>query len=190
MTELYLKNMVCDRCILVVREEVEKLGLRGADINLGLVKLPVVTEEQQKLLEARLLAHGFEVLDCSKLRLIERVKSEIIRKIHHSEYLQLNVAWSDYLADKFSMEYNSLSFLFSTIEGNTIEQYIIHQKIERVKELLFYDEFNLSEISYRLGYSSLQHLSMQFKKITGKTPSKFKAEQNIEKSRKSLDAIL
>ncbi len=190
MTELYLKNMVCDRCILVVREELERHGIRDYEISLGLVKLPEITEGQRKQLESKLLEHGFEVLDSSKLRLVERVKCEIIQKIHHSEYLELSVAWSDHLADKFLMEYNSLSFLFSSIEGNTIEQYIIHQKIERVKELLFYDEYNLSEISYRLGYSSLQHLSMQFKKITGKTPSKFKAERNIEKSRKSIDSIL
>jgi len=182
--------MVCDRCILVVREELEKLGLKGFEVRLGVVKLPEITEEQQSRLEDNLRAHGFEILDCTKLQLIERVKNEIIRKIHHSDYLELTVAWSDYLSDKFSHEYNSLSYLFSSIEGNTIEQYIIRQKIERVKELLFYDELNLSEISYRLGYSSLQHLSTQFKKITGKTPSKFKAESNIEKSRKSLDSIL
>ncbi|HEY1024954.1 MAG TPA: AraC family transcriptional regulator [Sphingobacteriaceae bacterium] len=189
MTELYIKNMVCRRCVLVVKEELQKLGIEVIDAEMGLVRVGEIDEQTRRSLVANLGSHGFELLDSERMRQIERIKNTIISNIHHSDRLELKVNWSDLLSDQLNMEYTGLSVLFSSVEGITIEQYIIRQKIERVKELLFYDELNLNEISYKLGYSSVQHLSSQFKKITGQTPSKFKTGRNIEKVRKPLDNI-
>lgn len=191
MIELYIKNMVCQRCILVVRQELVKLGLEPVMVDLGSVKLTEgLSEAIKSELSARLRSQGFELLDDAKTRLIERIKNIIISKIHHEEILDIKVNWSDLLVDQIHQDYNSLSTLFSTLEGITLEQYIIRQKIERVKELLFYDELNLSEISYKLGYSSVQHLSTQFKKITGETPSHYKKSRTGENSRKPLDSVV
>ena len=132
---------------------------------------------------------GFERIDDRKARLIESVKSKIIQMIHHSDKVNMKFNWSDVLAEELHYEYNYLSNLFSSVEGITLEQYIIRQKIEKVKELLFYDELSLSEIADRLDYSSVAHLSSQFKKVTGFTPSELKKSREIDQSRKPLDSI-
>lgn len=183
--------MVCDRCIFVVRNEFNKLGFQPMEVGLGIVKLEEELDNKKRVeISEILIAHGFELLDSDNSRLIERIKNSIISKIHHSENVDVKVNWSILLAEELNQDYHSLSSLFSSVEGITLEQYIIRQKIERVKELLFYDELTLSEISYKLGYSSVQHLSTQFKKITGQTPSQFKISRDLETKRRSLDSII
>ncbi len=191
MTELHIKNMVCDRCIFVVRNEFKKLGFQPTEVGLGIAKLEEELDNKKRVeISEILIAHGFELLDSDNSRLIERIKNSIISKIHHSKRVDVKVNWSILLAEELNQDYHSLSSLFSSVEGITLEQYIIRQKIERVKELLFYDELTLSEISYKLGYSSVQHLSTQFKKITGQTPSQFKISRDLENKRRSLDSII
>lgn len=191
MTELYIKNMVCQRCILVVKDELEKLNLAPEKVELGYAVLNGTPDpETSARLAMALTAHGFELLDNSKTRLIESIKNLIINRIHHQETVDLKVNWSDLLADELHQDYNSLSTLFSSVEGVTLEQYIIRQKIERVKELLFYDELTLSEISYKVGYSSVQHLSTQFKKVTGQTPTQYKTSRSEANLRKPLDSVV
>lgn len=190
MKELHIKNMVCDRCIFVVREELMKLGLSHAEVGMGYVKLQNdIDVETKAVIAGKLGMHGFELLDTNKSRLVERMKNSIIRKIHHEEELDLKVNWSTYLAGELQQDYHSISALFSSVEGITLEQYIIRQKIERVKELLFYGELTLSEIAYKVGYSSVQHLSSQFKKVTGETPSQYKLSRQSKNPRKSLDSL-
>ena len=191
MTELYIKNMVCQRCILVVKDELAKLNLVPEKVELGYVVLEETPDaEKSARLSAALTTHGFELLDNSKTRLIESIKNLIIRRIHHHDTVDLKVNWSDLLAAELHQDYNSLSTLFSSVEGITLEQYIIRQKIERVKELLFYDELTLSEISYKVGYSSVQHLSTQFKKVTGQTPTQYKSSRSETNLRKPLDSVV
>jgi AraC family transcriptional regulator len=191
MTTFYIKNMVCNRCVQAVQKVFEKNNLHPANISLGEVTLTdeSVSGELLKQLDNELQALGFERIDDRKGRLIEGIKNKIIQLIHHTERVDRKHNWSTILADEFHYEYNYLSNLFSSVEGITLEQYIIRQKIERAKELLFYDEQNLSEIADRLGYSSVAHLSAQFKKITGLTPSELKKSRTIDKVRKPLDAI-
>jgi YesN/AraC family two-component response regulator len=191
MTTLHIKNMVCDRCKMVVNQELEKLGYHPEKVALGEVVLKEnnLTADQQKQIDDALMAVGFERIDDRKARLIEAVKNKIIQLIHHSDRINLKVNWSTLLADEVHHEYGYLSSLFSSMEGITLEQYIIRQKIERVKELLFYDELSLSEIADRLGYSSVAHLSGQFKKITGLTPSELKKSRKIDQARKPLDSV-
>ncbi len=186
--ELYIKNMVCDRCIMVVRDELDKLKLSYKNIQLGEVELAdAPTTEVIEVFRERLSALGFELLDDRKSALINQIKSIIIKLIHNSEHEELNKKISVLLAEKLGKEYHYLSGLFSSIEGVTIERYIILQRIERAKELLIYDEMTLNEISYALGYSSVQHLSLQFKKVTGMTPTEFR---NLsDKKRKPLDQV-
>lgn len=186
---IYIKNMVCNRCIKVVREEFEKLGLVIKNIQLGEVE---VLNDESKLdiqkINDVLAENGFELLDNKNSKLIEKIKIliiDLIRTVDSGK--DINVNFSDYLADKTGLNYHYLSTLFSSLEGLTIEKYIIHQKIEKVKELLVYDELTLSEIAFRLDYSSVQHLSNQFKKVTGLTPSYFKTLKF--KNRKTLDSI-
>ena len=183
--------MVCQRCILVVKDELEKLNLAPAKVELGYAVLNGTPDpETSARLAMALTAHGFELLDNSKTRLIESIKNLIINRIHHQDTVDLKVNWSDLLADELHQDYNSLSTLFSSVEGVTLEQYIIRQKIERVKELLFYDELTLSEISYKVGYSSVQHLSTQFKKVTGQTPTQYKTSRSEANLRKPLDSVV
>jgi AraC family transcriptional regulator len=191
MTTFYIKNMVCNRCVLAVQQIFEKNNLHPAKISLGEVTLTdeSVSEEHLKQLDTQLNALGFERIDDRKGRLIEGMKNKIIQLIHHTHRVDRRRNWSTILADEFHYEYNHLSQLFSSVEGITLEQYIIRQKIERAKELLFYDEQNLSEIADRLGYSSVAHLSAQFKKITGLTPSELKKSRAIDTARKPLDSI-
>ncbi|MCJ8164272.1 helix-turn-helix domain-containing protein [Pontibacter sp. E15-1] len=187
-TKLYIKNMVCDRCKRVVKEELEKLGYTVPHVGLGEAEV-ASSGKAADLVELRevLLANGFELLDDRKTKLIEQVKLALIQLVHQDEAAELKVNISDYIAEKVGTEYHSLSALFSSVEGITIEKYLILQRIERVKELLAYNELSLKEIAYRLGYSSVAHLSNQFKKITGLTPSHFK--QLKAEKRKNIDKV-
>lgn len=183
--------MVCNRCIMVVKQELERQGLHPEKVALGevTIKEDNLSDAQQDKLDSALVDLGFERIDDRKARLIEAIKNKIIQMIHHSNKVDLKFNWSDVLAEEMHYEYNYLSNLFSSVEWVTLEQYIIRQKIEKVKELLFYDELNLSEIADKLGYSSVAHLSGQFKKITGFTPSEMKKSRNIDQNRKPLDSI-
>lgn len=186
---LYVKNMVCGRCIRVVREELEKLGLRIQRIDLGEVEIVNGKAIDLKSVKSVLEKNGFELIEDKRGRIIERIKLAILKLVQHDHSVSpLNVNYSDYLADELGHDYHSLSSLFSSVENVTIEQYIILQKIERVKELLKYGELTVSEIACTMGYSSVQHLSNQFKKVTGLTPSHFK---DLKQShRKPLDKVI
>ncbi len=187
---LHIKNMVCNRCIKVVREELEKLGYTIEKIELGEV---VITSTKKKFqldkIKTSLEENGFELIDSRNANIIERVKILMINFIHYnSTENQSDINLHDEIIKEAGLSYQYVSSLFSSMEGITIEKFIIHQKIEKVKELIVYDELTLSEIAYRLGYSSVQHLSNQFKKLTGLSPSYFKKLKS--KKRKSLDRIL
>ncbi|HRE51165.1 MAG TPA: AraC family transcriptional regulator [Flavitalea sp.] len=179
--------MVCSRCIMAVRNELDKLGLKLKDIRLGEATLErePAAEEKRKLEEA-LVTLGFQLIDDKKSRLIEKIKNIIIELVHHQDG-EIKTNLSELLSSKLHRDYNYLSNLFSEVEGSTIEKYYIAQKIEKVKELLVYDELSLSEIALRLNYSSVAYLSNQFKKVTGLTPSHFK--QVKENKRQSLDEV-
>ena len=172
--KLYIKYMVSLRCILMVKEELKKLGIKYVVVDLGVVEiLEDISHEQREQLKANLLKSGLELLDDKRSILIERIKNVIIEMIHYSEELP-KINYSDYISEKLGYDYTYLSNIFSEVKGITLQQYIIINRIEKVKELLLYDELNLTEISYRLQYSSVAHLSNQFKKITGLTPSFYK----------------
>ena len=185
--KLYIKNMVCNRCIMVVKQELENLGLNPIHVTMGeavLKKNPSVKKMQQ--LNSRLFQLGFEILDDQKQKQIEKIKSLLIRKVQSGD-VEEHFSISEYLSTALHKEYSYISRLFSEVEGITVEQFFILQKTEKVKELLVYGEQNLSEISFFLGYSSVAHLSAQFKKVTGLTPSQFKKIGST--NRKSLDSI-
>jgi AraC-like DNA-binding protein len=185
--KLYIKNMVCQRCKMAVRQELQKLGLQPLSVELGEVELEEAPDAAKtEEIEEALNAIGFELIDDKKSRVIEKIKSLVIELIHQSDE-QTRLKYSEYISNKLHYEYTYLSKLFSEVEGTTIEQYIIAQKIEKVKELLVYDELSLSEIAYKLGYSSVAHLSAQFKKVTGLTPSFFKSPGG--RQRKPLDEV-
>ena len=187
MSNLFIKNMVCNRCIMVVQNEMDKLGISVKHITLGEVLLEnELTEDQKKKIDSALTPLGFELIDDKKSRIIEKIKNSIIEIVHHKDNQAKNNL-SDLLTHELHQDYNYLSHLFSEIEGITIEKYFIAQKIERVKELLVYDELSLSEIAFQLNYSSVAYLSNQFKKVTGLTPSHFK-KVKAEK-RKPLDQV-
>ena len=172
--KLYVKYMVSQRCKMVVKEELEKLGLRHTVVDPGMVETrDDLTPEQREQLKAALLRSGLELMEDHRAILIEKIKNVIIEMIHYSDELP-NVNYSDYISEKVGYDYTYLSNMFSEVKGITIQHFIIMHKIEKVKELLLYDELNLTEISYRLHYSSVAHLSNQFKKITGLTPSYYK----------------
>jgi AraC family transcriptional regulator len=190
MTELFIKNMVCNRCIMVVRQELLYLGLEPLTVELGMVKLPGdVSQALRKKLGDNLKTVGFELLDNAKSKLLDQIKTVIIQSIHHTGPLEMTVNWSQLISSELNYEYKYLSSLFSSIEGMTIAHYIILQKIERVKELLSYQELSLTEIAYQLGYSSVQHLSLQFKKTTGQTPSQYVSSEMMKEQRNPLDSI-
>ena len=179
--------MVCNRCIMVVKSELEKFGLHPVTVILGEVELSEeISPDQKEELADRFKDLGFELIDDKKTRLIENIKTSILQQVHYSEE-PLKITFSEYLSEKFHQDYSSLSKLFSEVQGVTIEQYVITQKIEKVKELLVYDELSLSEIALQLNYSSVSHLSKQFKKVTGLTPTHFK--QVREKKRIPLDKL-
>ena len=179
--------MVCDRCKMVVKQEIEKLGLQVLSVSLGEIELIEYLNSEQKQHVKEVLENlGFSLIDDKKSRLIEQVKTIIIELVHHDNS-ELKINLSDYLSDRLHLDYNYISNLYSEVEGMTIEKYYIAQKIERVKELIVYDELTLSEIAFKLNYSSVAHLSSQFKKTTGLTPSYFK---NIKaEKRKPLDKV-
>ncbi|MGQ1784370.1 MULTISPECIES: helix-turn-helix domain-containing protein [unclassified Saccharicrinis] len=187
-TTLHIKNMVCKRCIKVVRDEFAKLDLIIEEIELGKVIVsPQLSNDKIEEVRQILDENGFELIDDKKSKLIDSIKTLIIEKIHYAENSFESINNSDYIAKELGFDYSYLSNLFSSVEGITIEKYIINQKIEKAKELLVYDELSLNEISYQLGYSSVQHLSNQFKKVTGLTPSHFKKLK--ENKRKPLDEV-
>ncbi len=180
--------MVCPRCITSVKNILSEMDIPLANIQLGKVILDIETSNINKqTLNNKLNAVGFELIDDNNSKIVSQVKSEIINYIHFSPNEIKKYNFSDYLEEKIGIPYSSLSRLFSSIEAQTIEKYVISQKIEKVKELIIYDELTLSEISYMLDYSSVQHLSKQFKTITGMTPTSFKKLEI--KNRKSLDKI-
>jgi len=186
--QLHIKNMVCDRCIMVVKQLFLDLNIDFHQIQLGQVELKQEPDAQQlEKIRSLLEQHGFELLDDKKSKIVEKIKTTIVSLIHGKEAEELNLKLSAILEEKLQTDYHYLSTLFSSVEGVTIERYTILQRIEKVKELLMYDEKSLSEIAYEMGYSSVQHLSQQFKKITGLTPSHFK--QLKENKRKPLDKI-
>jgi AraC-like DNA-binding protein len=185
--KLYIKYMVCIRCKMVVKSELEKLGLHYKKVDLGEVDIVgEITAQQHDQLKIGLLKSGLELMDDKKAVLIEKIKNVIIEMVHYADEPP-KINFSDYLSGKLNYDYSYLSNIFSEVTGITIEHYIIAHKIERVKELLLYDELSLSEISYRLNYSSVAHLSNQFKKVTGLTPSYFKALKH--KRLKSLNNV-
>jgi len=184
--KIYIKNMVCDRCVMVVRSELEKMGLQPVSVELGQVELAEdITEETKGSLGEVLEQLGFEIIDDKRSRIIEKIKSLIIQSVQ-KEAPERKINPSDYLSQQLHYDYNYLSTLFSEIEGVTIEKFLIKQKIEKAKELLVYDELSLSQIADYLGYSSVAHLSSQFKQVTGFTPSHFKT---IREKRKPIDKV-
>ena len=186
-TTLLVKNMVCNRCIKVVREELEKLGLDVESIELGEVKIAGENIPDDKIKQV-LEENGFELVEDKKAQLINKIKSLVIEVVHSEKIEDMNLKFSDYLSKQLGQDYQYLSTIFSSIEHVTIEHFIILQKIERAKELLKYNELTFSEIAYRLGYSSVQHLSNQFKKVTGLTASQFK--EITENQRKPIDKLI
>jgi len=186
--DIYIKNMVCSRCVMAVSEIFREAGFPNANVRLGKVSVDgAVDQEKLNLLNNKLNAVGFEIINDGKSRLIEQIKKLTIDFVYNKTKEELHVNFSDFLSDKLNLDYNYLSTLFSSVEGTTIEKHLIHLKIERVKELLVYDEKTLSEIAYEMGYSSVAHLSGQFKKVTGFTPSYFR--KLGEQKRKSIDTV-
>ena len=184
--KLYVKNMVCPRCITAVHQLLLAIKAVPVYVHLGEVLLhKPLSIQQHGQLESKLEELGFELLDDSRKQQIEKIKSIIIEHVHHK--MDEKFAFAEVLSKSLHKEYSLISRLFSETEGITIEQFVILQKIEKVKELLAYNEMNLNEISFALGYSSVAHLSAQFKKMTGLTPSQFKA-QGIH-LRKPLDSV-
>ena len=179
--------MVSLRCKMVVEQELQKIGVHCVRVDLGTIEVKEDISPPQKLeLEKNLEKYGLELLDDKRNILIEKIKAVIIEMVHYSEEMP-KVNYSDYISEKLGYDYTYLANTFSEVKGITIQQYIINHKIERVKELLLYGELNLTEISYKLHYSSVAHLSNQFKKNTGLTPSYFK---NLKKKKlKNLEDI-
>ena len=175
---LYIKNMVSLRCKMMVGEELTKMAIQYIDIDLGIVEIPVdITYNQRELLRENLLRSGLELLDDKKSILIDKIKNLIVIMIHYSDELP-QVKFSDYISKQIGYNYTYLANIFSEEKHISIRQYIINQKIEMVKELLLYNELNLTEISYKMHYSSVAHLSNQFKKITHLSPSMYKQQNN------------
>jgi YesN/AraC family two-component response regulator len=186
--EIYIKNMVCNRCIKVVTDIFQHAGIPTRSVRLGVVETgTAVSKEQTERLKAELEKEGFEWLDDKKMKLVEQVKKEILQLVHYGELDEMKENLSVYLSGKLNKDYHYLTQLFSSVESTSIEQYFILQKIEKVKEWLVYDEFTLSEMAFKLGYSSVAHLSAQFKKVTGLTPSQFR--QLKDHRRKPLDHV-
>ena len=181
--------MVCPRCIKVVKEDLERLGFNVVEIELGEVVLDRTPNDNELILIKEILENeGFELIEDHKGKLIDSIKTIIIGLIQNHNEIELEeVVYSTHLSRERNKDYNYLSSLFSKTEGMTIEHYIILQKIEKAKELLKYGELTLSEISYKLGYSSVQHLSRQFKQVTGLTATEFKA--NLRNLRKPIDNV-
>lgn len=185
--KLYIKNMVCSRCKMVVKSELETLGLYPISVELGEVEIQentIETLKEKLVVNLRLL--GFDLIDDKKSKTIDKIKTLIIDLVHHQN-IDLKTNLSEYLSNHLLQDYNSLSNLFSEVENTTIEKYFILQKIEKVKELLMYEELTLSEIAFQLNYSSVGYLSNQFKKITGFSPTYFK--QLKDRKRKQIEDL-
>jgi len=166
--------MVSQRCKMIVKDELKNLGIQFVSVDLGIIEInDDITQEQHDQLKKNLLKSGLELLEDKKAILILKIKNVIIEMIHYSEELP-KVNYSDHISEKLHLDYTYLSNIFSEVTGITIQHYIIINKIEKIKEFLLYDEYNLTEISYRLNYSSVAHLSNQFKKVTGLTPTFYK----------------
>ena len=178
--------MVCSRCKMVVKSELEKLGLQLLAVDLGEVEVTPISERQKSEIAEHLKGFGFELIDDKKSRLIDKIKTLIIELVHQQN-AQLNTNLSDYLSKQLTQDYSSLINLFSEVEDTTIEKYFINQKIEKVKELLLYDELTLNEIAFQMNYSSVAYLSNQFKKVTGFSPSHYK--QLKDKKRKQIEDL-
>jgi AraC-like DNA-binding protein len=187
--KLYIKYMVSIRCKMAVKSELDKLGLSYSGVELGEVDVNGdMTSPQTEQFRHALLRSGLELMDDKKAILIEKIKSVIIERVHYAEDLP-RTNFSDYISDKLKQPYTHLATLFSEVTGTTIEHYIILHKIEKVKELLLYDELTLTEISHKLHYSSVAHLSTQFKKITGLTPTFFK-NMKQHRTRNALEDLI
>jgi AraC-like DNA-binding protein len=185
--KLFIKNMVCDRCKMVVTSEFEKMGITPIKVALGEIELECeLTVPQYDILNNSFNKLGFEVIDNTNARTIDKIKTLIITMVHHSEE-EVKINYSKHIEENVGKDYTYLSNLFSDIEGLTIEKFIINQKIEKVKELLVYGELTLSEIAYKMGYKNVAYLSALFKRQTGLTPSHFKEIK--ENKRKSLDKV-
>ena len=183
---LEVKNMVCNRCIKVVKQTLDNNVVKYNKVTLGIVYLTKeISKDVLQKLNRDLKKEGFELIQSNDSKIINKVKTTIIEIIHQGKSKPISQNFSDFLENKIGMDYSNISRLFSDKEEKTVEQYIIEQKIERVKELLTYNELTLSQISYELDYSSPQHLSKQFKKVTGITPTQFKKTKN----RTKLDTI-
>ena len=182
-----IKNMVCNRCIMVVSQIFKETGIKVENVQLGKVTTKEeVNPDKLNQINEKLKNVGFEIINDSKRRLIEKIKTATIDYVYHYDG-ENKMNFSEYLIDRLNLDYPYLSTLFSSVEGTTIEKHLINLKIERVKELLVYDEKTLSEIAWELGYSSVAHLSGQFKKVTGFTPSYFK--KLGEQKRKSINDV-
>lgn len=184
---LYIKYMVSLRCKMKVKEELTNLGIKFTVVDLGIVEIPgEIKDEQLSQLSQTLKKSGFEILDSKKAIVVEKIKSIIIDVIHYADHQPL-LNYSNYISEKSGYDYTYLSNLFSEVKGITIQHYIILNKVEKIKELILYDELNLTEIAEKLHYSSVAHMSNQFKKITGLTPSFFK--QLKRKTRMNLENL-
>ena len=185
--DIHIKNMVCDRCVMVVSTIFKEAGIDNANVQLGKVTVEnPIDSEIFKQVDIRLKEVGFEIIHDSKSRLIEQIKTLAVDYVYQNKWDE-KLSFSDYLVDKLHLNYPYLSTLFSSVEVSTIEKYLINLKIERVKELLVYDEKTLNEIAWEMGYSSVGHLSGQFKRITGFSPSYFKNMK--EQKRKSINDV-
>lgn len=185
---LFIKNMVCDRCIMVVKQQLEILGFKVINPVLGRVGIePEPDENQLSMIRSALKLHGFELIDEKRKQLVEQIKNVIVQMVHYTDPDNIRINYSEYISSQLDKDYPYLSSLFSESEDITIEKYIISQKIEKVKELLEYGELNLNQIALKMGYSSTAHLSAQFKNVTGITPSGFKSLE--AKKRKPLDKV-
>ena len=186
--KIYIKNMVCNRCKIAVQSELERLGLHVVCVELGEAQLAQpMTQEQETVFKQRLNELGFEWLEDAKQRTIAQIKACIVALVHTQDSDTV-VKLSTYISEHLLQEYGALSALFSEQEGQTIEKYFILQKTEKVKELLSYNELNLNQIAEKLHYSSVAHLSHQFKKVTGLTPTQFK-QQNRSALRQGIDEL-
>ena len=185
--KLYIKYMVSIRCKMLVKEELKHLGLHFVNVELGVVEIMEdITKPQREQLKAALHKSGLELMDDKRAILVEKIQNVIVEMVHYADELP-KTNFSDYLSEKLNHDYTYMANLFSETKGITIEHFIILHKIERVKELIIYNELNLSEIAMKLHYSSVAHLSNQFKKITGLTPSFFKALK--QKKRSTLENV-
>jgi len=185
--KLYIKYMVSSRCKMVVKEELKKLGLHFIVVDLGEVEIMEdISGEMREQVKTALHDVGFELMDDKRAVLIERIKNTVVEMVHYTEE-PIKVNFSDYLSEKLKHDYTYLANLFSEVQGTTIEQFVISHKIERIKELIIYGELNITEIAWKMNYSSVAHLSNQFKKMTGLTPSHFK--QLKEKRRSPIEDI-